>query len=112
MWLNKPTSIAQARSARQLAKNSARSCDWGHAREYVEGMWRMLQQDKPDGHVLATGETTSVRQFHERAFADVDIALEWKASGVDEMATTPRPVPALWKSILDTSARRKSIFCR
>ncbi|TAX75227.1 GDP-mannose 4,6-dehydratase [Rhizobium ruizarguesonis] len=58
--------------------------DWGHAREYVEGMWRMLQQDKPDDYVLATGETTSVRQFVEWAFADVGIALEWKGSGVDE----------------------------
>ncbi|MDR9775722.1 GDP-mannose 4,6-dehydratase [Rhizobium hidalgonense] len=58
--------------------------DWGHAREYVEGMWRMLQQDKPDDYVLATGETTSVRQFVEWAFADVGIALEWRGSGVDE----------------------------
>ncbi|MGO4133803.1 GDP-mannose 4,6-dehydratase [Rhizobium brockwellii] len=58
--------------------------DWGHAREYVEGMWRMLQQDKPDDYVLATGETTSVRQFVEWAFADVGIALQWKGSGVDE----------------------------
>ncbi|MBB3161071.1 GDPmannose 4,6-dehydratase [Rhizobium laguerreae] len=58
--------------------------DWGHAREYVEGMWLMLQQDKPDDYVLATGETTSVRQFVEWAFADVGIALEWKGSGVDE----------------------------
>ncbi|MBY3313101.1 GDP-mannose 4,6-dehydratase [Rhizobium laguerreae] len=58
--------------------------DWGHAREYVEGMWLMLQQDKPDDYVLATGKTTSVRQFVEWAFADVGITLEWKGSGVDE----------------------------
>ncbi|MBY3488079.1 GDP-mannose 4,6-dehydratase [Rhizobium laguerreae] len=58
--------------------------DWGHAREYVEGMWLMLQQDKPDDYVLATGETTSVRQFVEWAFADVGITLEWKGSGIDE----------------------------
>ncbi|MFB2607725.1 GDP-mannose 4,6-dehydratase, partial [Rhizobium phaseoli] len=58
--------------------------DWGHAREYVEGMWLMLQQDKPDDYVLATGETTRVRQFVEWAFADVGITLEWKGSGVDE----------------------------
>ncbi|MBX5153719.1 GDP-mannose 4,6-dehydratase [Rhizobium lentis] len=58
--------------------------DWGHAREYVEGMWLMLQQDKPEDYVLATGETTRVRQFVEWAFADVGIALEWKGSGVDE----------------------------
>ncbi|MBY3193458.1 GDP-mannose 4,6-dehydratase [Rhizobium laguerreae] len=58
--------------------------DWGHAREYVEGMWLMLQQDKPDDYVLATGETTSVRQFVEWAFADVGIILEWRGAGVDE----------------------------
>ncbi|WP_027685893.1 GDP-mannose 4,6-dehydratase [Rhizobium leguminosarum] len=58
--------------------------DWGHAREYVEGMWLMLQQDKPDDYVLATGETTSVRQFVEWAFADVGMTLEWKGSGIDE----------------------------
>lgn len=58
--------------------------DWGHAREYVEGMWLMLQQDKSDDYVLATGETTSVRQFVEWAFADVGIELEWKGAGVDE----------------------------
>ncbi|PDV85571.1 GDP-mannose 4,6-dehydratase [Rhizobium sp. H4] len=58
--------------------------DWGHAREYVEGMWLMLQQDKPDDFVLATGETTRVRQFVEWAFADVGITLEWKGFGVDE----------------------------
>ena len=58
--------------------------DWGHARDYVEGMWRMLQQPTPDDYVLATGETHSVREFVERAFAEVDIALTWKGSGVDE----------------------------
>lgn len=58
--------------------------DWGHAREYVEGMWLMLQQDQPDDYVLATGETTSVRQFVEWAFADVGIDLDWQGSGVNE----------------------------
>ncbi|QFY62491.1 GDP-mannose 4,6-dehydratase [Rhizobium grahamii] len=58
--------------------------DWGHAREYVEGMWLMLQQEKPDDYVLATGETTSVRQFVEWAFSDVGITLEWKGSAADE----------------------------
>lgn len=86
--------------------------DWGHAREYVEGMWRMLQQDKPDDYVLATGETTSVRQFVEWAFADVGIALEWKGSGVDERVMTPRPAFAWSKSILGIFARRKSTFAR
>ena len=52
--------------------------DWGHARDYVEGMWRMLQQDYADDYVLATGETHSVREFVEKAFAHVDITIEWK----------------------------------
>lgn len=58
--------------------------DWGHAREYVRGMWMMLQQDDPDDYVLATGETTSVRTFVEWAFEHVGIALEWRGTGVDE----------------------------
>ncbi|QIG79512.1 GDP-mannose 4,6-dehydratase [Stakelama tenebrarum] len=58
--------------------------DWGHAREYVRGMWMMLQQDEPDDYVLATGETTTVRTFVEWAFADVGITIEWKGEGVDE----------------------------
>lgn len=58
--------------------------DWGHAREYVRGMWLMLQQDAPDDYVLATGETTYVRTFVEWAFEDVGIQLEWRGHGVDE----------------------------
>ncbi|MEY4952953.1 MAG: GDP-mannose 4,6-dehydratase [Pseudomonadota bacterium] len=58
--------------------------DWGHAREYVEGMWAMVQQDKGDDYVLATGVTTTVRQFVEWAFADAGIALEWRGAGVEE----------------------------
>jgi len=58
--------------------------DWGHAREYVRGMWMMMQQDEPDDYVLATGETTPVRTFVEWAFADVGIELDWSGEGVDE----------------------------
>ena len=58
--------------------------DWGHAREYAEGMWRMMQQDEGDDYVLATGVTTTVRQFVEWAFADAGINLEWRGSGVAE----------------------------
>jgi len=58
--------------------------DWGHAREYVRGMWLMLQQDEPDDYVLATGKTTTVRCFVEWAFADVGITVEWVGEGVDE----------------------------
>jgi len=52
--------------------------DWGHARDYVEGMWMMVQQDTPDDYVLATGETTSVRDFVEKSFAVVGMKITWK----------------------------------
>ncbi len=58
--------------------------DWGHARDYVEGMWLMLQQDAPDDYVLATGESRTVRQFIERGFAFVDREIEWRGSGLEE----------------------------
>ncbi len=58
--------------------------DWGHAKEYVRGMWLMLQQDQPDDYVLATGQATSVRSFVEKSFHHVGINLEWLGSGVDE----------------------------
>lgn len=51
--------------------------DWGHARDYVEGMWRMVQQDEPDDYVLATGETHTVREFVEKAFAVVGTTVKW-----------------------------------
>ena len=59
--------------------------DWGHARDYVEGMWRMMQQDEPDDYVLATGETHSVREFVELAFAEVGRTIVWEGKGVDEV---------------------------
>jgi len=58
--------------------------DWGHARDYVEGMWLMLQQPEPDDYVLATGETHSVRELIERAFAVVDRQIEWRGEGAEE----------------------------
>jgi GDPmannose 4,6-dehydratase len=58
--------------------------DWGHAKDYVEGMWLMLQQDEPDDFVLATGETYPVRHFVDKAFAEVGIAVEWQGEGVNE----------------------------
>jgi GDPmannose 4,6-dehydratase len=59
--------------------------DWGHARDYVEGMWRILQQDTPDDYVLGSGETHSVREFAELAFAKIGVTLKWEGSGVDEV---------------------------
>jgi GDPmannose 4,6-dehydratase len=58
--------------------------DWGHAKEYVRGMWLMLQQDAPDDYVLATGRTTRVREFVNCAFAHVGVTLAWEGEGVDE----------------------------
>ncbi|HNW25531.1 MAG TPA: GDP-mannose 4,6-dehydratase [Candidatus Gastranaerophilaceae bacterium] len=58
--------------------------DWGHAKDYVEGMWLVLQQDKPEDYVLATGVTTTIRDFCNMAFREVGIDLEWKGRGVGE----------------------------
>ena len=61
--------------------------DWGHARDYVRGMWLMLQQDVPDDYVLATGETTLVRDFVTKAFAETGVTLTWSGAGIDEKGT-------------------------
>lgn len=58
--------------------------DWGHAQDYVEGMWRMLQQPEPDDYILATGEQHSVREFIEKAFALVKMPIRWEGTGVNE----------------------------
>src|SRR6266849_253378 len=58
--------------------------DWGHARDYVEGMWLILQQDKPDDYVLATGESHSVREFVEHAFRCINRPIVWEGRGVEE----------------------------
>jgi GDP-L-fucose synthase len=80
--------VAAIRAGRQevlsLGNLDARR-DWGHARDYVEGMWRILQQDKPDDYVLATGETHSVREFAEAAFAEIGWRLVWEGSGQQEV---------------------------
>jgi GDPmannose 4,6-dehydratase len=64
--------------------------DWGHARDYVEGMWMIVQQDKPDDYVLATGERHSVREFVEKAFACVGRSVEWHGSGIEEKGIEAR----------------------
>lgn len=61
--------------------------DWGHARDYVEGMWRIVQHDEPDDFVLATGETHTVRSFVDAAFSEVGIDIEWSGEGVEETGT-------------------------
>jgi GDPmannose 4,6-dehydratase len=64
--------------------------DWGHARDFVEGMWMILQQDEPDDYVLATGEAHSVREFVELAFAQVGREIAWRGRGVDEQGIDAR----------------------
>jgi GDPmannose 4,6-dehydratase len=59
--------------------------DWGHARDFVEAQWLMLQQDKPEDYVIATGEQYSVREFIERAVAVLGISIAWEGSGLDEV---------------------------
>ena len=63
--------------------------DWGHAKDYVEGMWRMLQQDEPDDFVLATGIKISVREFISMAFLEVGINLKWQGKGENEKGVDP-----------------------
>lgn len=58
--------------------------DWGHAKDFVDGMWRMLQQDQPGDYVLATGEQHSVREFVELSFAVIGVKIAWKGNGIEE----------------------------
>lgn len=76
--------IYLGKSERLTLGNLNAKRDWGFAGDYVEGMWRMLQQDKPGDWVLASGETHTVREFVELAFAEVGIEIRWEGSGVDE----------------------------
>jgi GDPmannose 4,6-dehydratase len=64
--------------------------DWGHAKDYVRGMWMMVQADEPGDFVLATGETRTVRTFVELAFAEVGSTVEWRGTGVDEIGVDTR----------------------
>eukprot|EP00968_Pinguiococcus_pyrenoidosus_P003771 scaffold251_cov230-Pinguiococcus_pyrenoidosus.AAC.2 len=87
--LPKQITMAVARIKKGLQKclylgNLNAKRDWGHARDYVKGMWMILQQDKPDDFVLATGETHSVREFVEKAFKAVDISVEWHGEDAEE----------------------------
>ncbi|MFC2251933.1 GDP-mannose 4,6-dehydratase [Labrys portucalensis] len=76
--------IEAGRQDRLYLGNLGARRDWGHARDYVEGMWRMLQQDQPGDYVLATGRVHSVRDFVERAFAHVGRSLDWVGEGIAE----------------------------
>ncbi|MDR1966505.1 MAG: GDP-mannose 4,6-dehydratase [Synergistaceae bacterium] len=76
--------IARGRQDRLWLGNLSAKRDWGHAEDYVEAMWLILQHDAPDDFVIATGETRSVREFAESAFRHVGIDIEWRGDGVDE----------------------------
>ncbi|MUG03921.1 GDP-mannose 4,6-dehydratase, partial [Bacillus tequilensis] len=58
--------------------------DWGHAKDYVEAMWRILQQEQPEDYVIATGVTTTVRDFVKMAFGEIGIEIEFRGEGVEE----------------------------
>jgi GDPmannose 4,6-dehydratase len=70
--------------------NLAARRDWGHARDYAEGMWLILQQPEPDDYVLATGEEHSVREFVEKAFACVGRNIEWRGADLAEQGVDAR----------------------
>lgn len=76
--------IAEGIQEKTFLGNLNAQRDWGHAKDYVQGMWLMMQQEEPDDFVLATGKTTSVRKFCEMAFKHAGIELEWEGEGVNE----------------------------
>jgi GDPmannose 4,6-dehydratase len=81
--------IAAGQQERLYLGNLDALRDWGHARDYVEGMWLMLQREEPGDYVLATGEAHSVRTFVELAFSEVGIPLTWRGAGLDEVGLSP-----------------------
>ena len=77
--------IAHGQQQKLYVGNLDAKRDWGHARDYVEGMWRMLQQEQPDDYVLATGEAHSVRELVEHAFRCIGRDIAWRGQGRDEV---------------------------
>ncbi|HYY36118.1 MAG TPA: GDP-mannose 4,6-dehydratase, partial [Xanthobacteraceae bacterium] len=77
-------SIAHGLQQKLFLGNLDARRDWGHARDFVEGMWLILQQDEPDDYVLATGESHSVREFVDKAFAHIGRSIVWQGSGAEE----------------------------
>ena len=71
--------------------------DWGYAKDYVEAMWLMLQQEKPEDFVIATGETHTVREFLECAFREVNIEIEWQGQGINEVGINRKTGKAIIK---------------
>jgi GDPmannose 4,6-dehydratase len=89
--------IAKGKQTQLYLGNLDAKRDWGHARDYARGMWMILQQSEPDDYVLATGESHSVREFVERAFAHVDCTIKWRGKGVDEVGIDARTGKVLVK---------------
>ncbi len=71
--------------------------DWGHARDYIDGMWRMMQQDTPDDYILATGEAKTVREFATRAFGHIGKTIAWQGEGIDEVGVDKKTGKVLVK---------------
>ncbi len=84
--------------------------DWGHARDYVKGMWAIVQQDQPDDYVLATGETRTVREFVEAAFAVANYRIGWKGEGIKETGVDAKTGRTLVEIDRNISGPRKLIF--
>lgn len=82
--------IAQGRQELLTLGNLDAKRDWGYAKDYVECMWLMLQQESPDDYVIASGETYTVRQFVDMAFAEIGIELRWEGNGLDELGIDRR----------------------
>lgn len=88
-FVSRKITLAAARIAKGLQEklvlgNLDAKRDWGYAADFVEGMWLMLQKEKPDDYILATGETTTVRRFVELAFEEIGVKIGWEGSGVEE----------------------------
>lgn len=87
--------ISQGLQEKLILGNLDAKRDWGYAKDFVEGMWLILQKETPDDYVLATGETTTVRYFVEMAFQEVGIHIHWKGSGLQEQgihSSTGKPI--------------------
>jgi GDPmannose 4,6-dehydratase len=82
--------ISQGKQKTVALGNLNAKRDWGYAPEFVEGMWQILQQDKPEDYVLATGETHTVREFAELAFREVGIELGWRGEGLNEQGVSKK----------------------
>ena len=87
--------IALGKQQKLFLGNLDAKRDWGYAKEFVVGMWQMLQQEKPDDFVLATAETHTVREFVQKAFAKVGITLDWEGEGIEEKGIDTKTGKAL-----------------